>query len=299
MQEKKSDLSQAGGDIPAILSKHRLLVPYKVFQVKLNWHTIAGEQIAKYSYIQDYHQHTLIVGVLNPVWMQQLFMHKKKIIKNINKYLCEDIITDMRFIRSARKPTVMTYETVTGEDEEPIPAVLLKNIVLSDEDVLTIRKETNSLPEEIKERVAQLRFIQKKRQVAYAISGFLRCPVCGRYHAKGDSLCMICRLKERQEKKKKIHHILQEMPWLTWEEMKQEGYTNSSDALSRELYDEVRRDCIYKYIEKIYNGYDSLDDDLLLAIFITRKKPGELSADFIRNLTDTYRSKEDVSSHRK
>lgn len=299
MEKRSHELEKAGLSIPEILAKHKLLVPYKVYQAKLNWPDIVGKQIGKYSYIKDFYKSTLVVGVLNPVWMNQLFMYKQKIIKNINEYLQDDIVADIRFVRSGKIPPKVIYETVDGDEDGTVPSIPIKHVILSNEEVDTIEKETAALPEALGKAVRQLRFAQRKRQRAYEMSGFNVCPLCGRWLAKGETLCILCRLKVRQEKKKKIRAVLQDMPWLTLEEVLQECKIPAAQRGWAEIYNEVRRDLIYTYIEKVYHGYDTLADDLMLAMLITRKKPGELTDDFIRNLTATYRSKEDhVPTHR-
>ena len=78
-------MEKAGLSIPKILERNRLLVPYKLYQAKLDWKTIVGPQIAKYSYIQGFDESVVQVAVLNSVWMNQLFMYKKKIIEAINE----------------------------------------------------------------------------------------------------------------------------------------------------------------------------------------------------------------------
>ena len=122
-------MEKAGIAIPKILEENRLLTPYKLYQAKLSWSSIVGVQIAKYSYIQQFDQKTAVVAVLNSVWMNQLFMHKKQLIEKINTFIHEPYIRDIRFVRSGRKPAAVVYETFEGEEEEAFPAEKLKNII--------------------------------------------------------------------------------------------------------------------------------------------------------------------------
>lgn len=298
MDKRTHTLEKAGLAIPGILAEHELLVPYKLYQAKLNWKDIAGPQIAKYSYIKDFQKGVVTIAVLNPVWMNQLFMYKQRIIRNINEYIHDQAVKDIRFIRSGRKPAAIVYETTTGEEEQQVPTVPIRSIILPEELVQQIRQETAALPEAIRERVAQLRFTQAKRALAYRHSGFAQCPRCGRWLAKGETLCLLCRLDLRQQRKQQIHDILVDMPWLTWDEMVTEQYVKDHDREAVELYNEVRRDLIYQYIEKIHHEADSMADDICLAMLITRQKPTELEPDFIHNLTEKYRRKDHVPAHR-
>ena len=86
---------------------------------------------------------------------------------------------------------------------------------------------------------------------------------------------------------------------LTLDELKAYGMIGDEGRLYEELYNEVRRECIYKYMERIYHGCDTPEDDMMLALLITRRNPTEMTDAFIRNLTEKYRRKSDVSSHRR
>ena len=78
MEERSLELKKAGLAIPKVLEKNRLLLPYHLYQAKRDWKQIAGEQIAKYSYILDFKDKQVIIAVMNPVYMNYLFMYKNK-----------------------------------------------------------------------------------------------------------------------------------------------------------------------------------------------------------------------------
>lgn len=299
MDERSHNMEQAGLSIPKILEKNHLLMPYKLYQAKLDWQKIAGPQIAKYSYIRDYEGTEVIIAVLNPVWMSHLFIYKQKIIDGINAFIGQDFIQEARFVRSGKRPVQIVYEGVNGEEDKTYPKGKLSNIVIPDTIVAAIRKETAALPAELREKMAQLRFAQIRRQLAYKDEGFNSCPQCGRWLSKGETLCYICRLEKRQQKKKYVRNVLEEMPWLTLEDMIEDGYLQADSSLDAELYNEVRRDCIYRLLEKVHQNYDTAEDDFCLALFITRRNPKELTDKFIHNLTEKYRRKNDVSSYRR
>ncbi len=285
--------------IPKILEEHKLLTPYKLYQAKLSWSSIVGVQIAKYSYIQRFDERTAVIAVLNSVWMSQLFMHKKDLIEKINIFIHEEYIRDIRLVRSGKKPAKIVYEKLDGEEEDLFPLENPNHILLSKDVVQKIEKDTANLPAELQERIRQLRFIQEKRKLVYTQAGRGTCPQCGRFLQPGEHICYLCRLENRQQKKKQLHDILIKMPWLTWEELVRHGCIPSQEKLYMELYNEIRRDCIYRYIERIHYGCDTAEDDMMLALFVTRKNPTEMTDTFIHNLTEKYRRKENVSTHRR
>ena len=110
MTEKKNVLKPAGLSIPAVLSAHHLLLPYRLQQAKANWAEIMGEPIAKYSYICGFQDTTVTVAVLNSVWMNQLFMFKESILIKLNEFIGEAYLQDVSFRKSGKKPKKIVYE---------------------------------------------------------------------------------------------------------------------------------------------------------------------------------------------
>lgn len=293
MEERSLELKKAGLAIPRVLEKNRLLLPYHLYQAKRDWKQIAGEQIAKYSYILDFKDKQVIIAVMNPVYMNYLFMYKNKIIEEINSYVGHRAIADVRFVKKGKKPVRTVYETLRGETEDVFPKETISQVRLDDDTVARIRQETAHLPEGLREKVVQLRFAQAKRKKAYQLEGFVSCPRCGRWMAPSERQCLFCHSEERQALKRQIRAYLDDMPWLSWEAMA--GYLKKAvtAAAEEQAYNEVRRNLIYTYIEKVYYEYDTAADDFTLAMLITRRVPGDIPPKFIENLVAKYRKKDD------
>ena len=297
MEERSLELKKAGLAIPKVLEQNRLLLPYHLYQAKRDWKQIAGEQIAKYSYILDFKDKQVIIAVMNPVYMNYLFMYKNKIIEEINSYVGHRAIADVRFVKKGKKPVRTVYETLEGEVEDVFPKETISQVRLDDATVAHIRRETAHLPEGLREKVVQLRFAQAKRKKAYELEGFAACPRCGRWMAPGEKECLFCRSEARQALKRQIRSHLDDMPWLSWEALAAYLQVPVTAGDVEQAYNEVRRNLIYTYIEKVYYEYDTAADDFTLAMLITRRVPGEIPPKFIENLVAKYRRKDDhVSS---
>lgn len=297
MEERSLELKKAGLAIPKVLEQNRLLLPYHLYQAKRDWKQIAGEQIAKYSYILDFKDKQVIIAVMNPVYMNYLFMYKNKIIEEINSYVGHRAIADVRFVKKGKKPVRTVYETLEGEVEDVFPKETISQVRLDDATVAHIRRETAHLPEGLREKVVQLRFAQAKRKKAYELEGFAACPRCGRWMVPGEKECLFCRSEARQALKRQIRSHLDDMPWLSWEALAAYLQVPVTAGDVEQAYNEVRRNLIYTYIEKVYYEYDTAADDFTLAMLITRRVPGEIPPKFIENLVAKYRRKDDhVSS---
>lgn len=295
MELRNNKLEKAGLSIKNVLQEHQLLVPYKLYQAKRDWPKIAGAQIAKYSYILEFQGTLALIAVLNPVYMSYLFMYKKKLIEGLNAYIGRPAITEIRFVKRGRKPNLPVYETEDGEEEDYLPKENIRNIRLDADVVASIRKACAKLPPGLKERMLQLRFAQEKRKKAYARAGFVHCR-CGRWMLQGESSCLFCQLEEKHQRRLQVRRILNEMPWLTLDKTLAELGLQQRDAAYEQAYNEVRRSLIYQHIEKVYYEDDSPADDLVLAMLITRKGPGDIPPKFIENLVARYRKKDEAYS---
>lgn len=293
MEERSLELKKAGLAIPKVLEKNRLLLPYHLYQAKRDWKQIAGEQIAKYSYILDFKDKQVIIAVMNPVYMNYLFMYKNEIIEEINSYVGHRAIADVRFVKKGKKPVRPVYDTLQGEREDVFPKETISQVRLDDDTVARIRQETAHLAEGLREKVVQLRFAQAKRKKAYQLEGFVSCPCCGRWMAPGERQCLFCRSEARHALKRQIRAYLDDMPWLSWEAVAGYLKTDVTAAAEEQAYNEVRRNLIYTYIEKVYYEYDTAADDFTLAMLITRRVPGDIPPKFIENLVAKYRKKDD------
>ncbi len=66
-------------------------------QLVAQWPEIVGEQIAKVSQAEKIEAGILNVKVINSVWRNELYYHKKELIKKLNKKAGEKLIKDIRF----------------------------------------------------------------------------------------------------------------------------------------------------------------------------------------------------------
>lgn len=295
MDIRTHKLEKANLAIPKILRHHQLLLPYKLYQAKRDWPKIAGAQIAKYSYILEFQGKTAVIAVLNPVYMSYLFMYKRKLIQALNAYAGQDVIADIRFVKRGRRPQPAVYEMADGEEKTGFSPRFLQAIRLDEETVTSIRRDCARLPEALREKMIRLRFAQEKRKKAYAKAGFRRCR-CGRWMAKGETCCLFCRLEKAHQRRMQVRQILVEMPWLSLDKTLAELGLSQRDAAYERAYNDVRRNLIYQHIEKVYYQEDSPADDLVLAMLITRKGPGDIPSKFIENLVAKYRKKEGAYS---
>lgn len=160
MTYQMHDLEQAGLTIPYVLKTSKLLIPYRLFQVKRDWKRVMGDAIAKYSFIQDIDGHTVILGVLNPIWMNELYIQQNRLIQKINEEIGEDFVTAIRFVKSGKKP-VRPNVSILDDDEEEIP-ISLQNVVLPTKYVASVKKYANQYEPPLRDKIEKLLFAKEK-----------------------------------------------------------------------------------------------------------------------------------------
>ena len=281
---RRGTTEKAGDLIQEVLEHNNLLKPYRHYELKKKWSSLMGNRIGKYSYIKDIREGVITIGVFNSAWMNQLFMYKNNIEEKINDFLGEKYVSDIKFVSASKFPEKRMINL--ADDYEFVLKIKPADIVLAEETVNTIKKVSDNCQEGLKEKIYRLQVAAKRRSKAYEAEGYIPCSGCGRWIEQNKD-CEYCLSEKNQEKKVKLTAILNEMPWLTWEDI-QSLYQRES--FQEKQYDEVRRNCIYRLIEKIYHNADTNEDDLFLSIFITRKKPHELTDRFIINLVNKYRN---------
>lgn len=69
------------------------------------WFDVVGPQTAKNARPQAYKQGTLVVRVRNPIWLQELILHKSRLIQDLNRALRSQTVRDIRFEQGILPPS--------------------------------------------------------------------------------------------------------------------------------------------------------------------------------------------------
>lgn len=286
----KKNIERVAVCIPRALQEANLLDEYKKYSIRQHWKQLVGEQIAKYSYIKKIDNEKAIVVVLNAVWMNQMFMYKSNIMEKINQYYGKKLVTDIQFVTGRKR---LSAENLTTEKTPETTAISLNTIVLDEKIVKKIDKEIAILPEKLQNKMKQLRYHYERRKKIYEQQQYHSCPCCGRWLPPGIDYCFNCDMKQIEQEKIIIYRVLMETPWLNYKELSEQH------CCSEYMYSEVKRDLIYRLIDRVHNGQDSPVDRMILAMAVTKNKPDEMTDQYIENIINKFRrKKQDVSAYR-
>ncbi len=93
-------------------------VPLKTYSILGAWNEIVGESVAGNSQPRSIRNQILFIDVAHPTWMQQLQFLKPTLLDQVNAFLGEPLIQDIRFKLGKVSPTLPTPpRTFLMEDE--------------------------------------------------------------------------------------------------------------------------------------------------------------------------------------
>ncbi|HVP79804.1 MAG TPA: DUF721 domain-containing protein [Thermodesulfobacteriota bacterium] len=93
-------------------------VPLKTYSIVGTWSEIVGESVAGHSQPRSIRNQILFVDVAHPTWMQQLQFLKPTLLNQVNAFLGEPLIQDIRFKLGKISPSLpVPPRTLSMEDE--------------------------------------------------------------------------------------------------------------------------------------------------------------------------------------
>ena len=103
-------------------------VPLKTHSILGVWNEIVGESVAEHSQPRSIRNRILFVDVSHSTWMQQLQFLKPTLLDQVNAFLEEPLIQDIRFRLGKVSPTLPAPPTALLREDEPLDQGTLDRI---------------------------------------------------------------------------------------------------------------------------------------------------------------------------
>jgi predicted nucleic acid-binding Zn ribbon protein len=84
--------------LPAVLEQLGLARTAEGWRAVSEWPAVAGERIARHTRALSFRDGTLAVEVEGSAWMQELSLLKRELLRNLNRHLGADVVTDVRLV---------------------------------------------------------------------------------------------------------------------------------------------------------------------------------------------------------
>ncbi len=103
-------------------------VPLKTYSILGAWNEIVGESVAGHSQPRSIRNQILFIDVAHPTWMQQLQFLKPTLLDQVNAFLGEPLIQDIRFKLGKVSPTPPPPPKTLLMEDEPLDQGTLDRI---------------------------------------------------------------------------------------------------------------------------------------------------------------------------
>lgn len=244
---------------------------FQFYLFQKRWKKIVGAVMAEESYITGCKGPLLFVRVTNSTFLQQLFMMKADILKELQKDEIGRYFTDIKFLAgSPQKP----YKPFTTLD--PVNQTIEKehkrySQSLTEEEETWIRSWVDG---HVKKEALRPQFAEMMEEVLKIRKGELKdgyhpCSICGSLCPSSSPICPACQRKLAKTKKNKVILILKENPHYTYQEVR------AILPCEYSMYEEARDILIHRAKEKIFRKEAASEEKRkLLALLLHRPLTG-------------------------
>jgi len=91
--------------LPALFEQLGLARTAEGWRAVSDWPAVAGPRLARHTRAVSFRDGTLAVEVEGSAWMHELGFLKRELVRNLNRHLGADVVSDVRFV-SARGGTL-------------------------------------------------------------------------------------------------------------------------------------------------------------------------------------------------
>ena len=186
-----------------------------------NWKEIIGENYAKKIKPLRVEHKRLFVYSGDSSWKSTVYTYKTKIIKKINDYFDTDLIDEIIFGRPSEKPKAISSTSAPVNEVDIVKAV--RSIKLTKEEIEEIEKNCACIEDEaLRETFLKTSISRAKSEKYRKSQGWHECPHCGVLCPPEQKICNKCKNLEYEIFEKTVIKILQEVPWVTYAEIRKE-----------------------------------------------------------------------------
>lgn len=240
----------------------------KITSVVLHWSDIVGKDIAKSSWPISLRQGVLLVVVRNSVWCHHLCMLKENLIKKINIFIGDNIVTDIKYKVGSIKDSkgILQEEDVHKPLMLPLDKAEIKQAdeLVKEIDDIKLRNKVLSV---LLKDLAHKKYCKKEN--------WHSCKTCGILVKAEECYCTVCEQENRRQRNADIRKYLLEVPWLNFAE-----FIKYYDC-SKEEFQRVRTELVYRLLQEVRAGKGDQINELTLVMLLTGVSPFSISTEFI------------------
>lgn len=242
------------------------------------WKEIVGSLAGQITPVKI-NKKTLVLYANNPVVKDNVKFFANSIVEKINSTVgCgEKIIEKITFGKSFEKPDENLDEIINPKfdknpNEKKFSPEDLKKINLTDEEIADCEKKLSGIEDEARRKDLLKTFLTRAKLKKWRLqNGWHKCRICGELCEPEEIICDFCRLREREEMRKKIRRIFLDLPWKTFPEVQKEicaEMPHMASECTLTLVDSVWDSLVVETAARVsYGDKNSLNAKFLVMLF--------------------------------
>jgi hypothetical protein len=223
-----------------------------LYALEKAYNKCVNAQLAKVSTPILFKKNTLNIAVTSNAWAQELQFYKHKILARLKKSGYN--FTKIHFVINAKYFELEENNGKEPDENQEIPSDYQQTISEITKDIKEI-----ALKEKYKE-VLEKDFLKKLKDNSKI------CSNCGTAVSSAETLCSVCSQEQLLQGKKLIRGILDEAPWLKFEDLNEDQLKN----IKKDQFNKEKRFYITKLYDRIKQGsyelYRSGDSNLRMKL---------------------------------
>lgn len=274
-QTLKSSLKALGKDF---------YIKYLQHAVFFQWSSLVGERIAEKIKPALIEHKILFVRVEDATWRTEFQFKKADILKKINDAAECNLLDDIRINNRLEIPAPPKIDEPQFLTPDEIVAQDLPNITLTEEEIAEV--ERNSTPiqnEKLRAVMFDTSLARARLHKCRLKHGWHHCAKCELLVPPTEVLCDGCQRKELEQFRRTIGEIIQDVPWSTYAEIRNELQLRMPHMIGwcrPETVSSVRS----SLVQNLARSIDTRDPSQVkrLVMIYRQVPPDQLSADAVR-----------------
>lgn len=276
--------------LPRMIKNMGLAKRYEAELIIFNWRQIVGDNIADNTRPGKISRRILTLAAKNAVWSHHLSTMKEEIIAKINAFAGEKAVSDIKFMAGYFR----LDQNENKDDHDDSPAFDWRETNLDIREAKTVETISSLMADDsLRAKVKRLLSKELTLRKAKRRQKWELCPVCGVLVPPGEKMCGACNTTARDEGRKAVRRLLNEAPWLSYEECSRYVACRQSDfsAVKEQFADELLRSLAADNTDRV--GIP------MLTMLLFGVKPLEITPEMTAKTLSKVRRKSNVFASRR
>ena len=273
-----------GDIIPKSLSEVDATLRKKILQQELlsRWKDIFGAVSAELELVK-LDNGVLVIASQNSAARDFVKYGANGFIEKINAHMKQgdDFVTKIEFGRGFNPPPEIT-------DNLPAPEKNLPTVELAAEEIADCEKKAAAISDEDQRQIVlETLLSHAKSEKSKLARDWHKCKFCELLCPPEETVCDICKVRERERLHKKIRRIFYDAPWTPFSEVQEkilEEFPHLQAECTLDTIDAARMDLILQAAARVSFG-DTTSDDAKFLVMLVRQLPREKLTTTIINRT--------------